>query len=74
MIQDLMKICALLQILDYTGSSFHSDWTDGSVRKLLGLNELVHNYINERVVELFHDVCFVEAQEVSGISSLPWTC
>ncbi|KAL6739531.1 hypothetical protein Aduo_012973 [Ancylostoma duodenale] len=56
--------CTWISVLDYTGSSFHSDWTDGSARKVLGLNELVHNYINERVAELFHDVCFVEAQEL----------
>ncbi|KHJ80436.1 hypothetical protein OESDEN_19889 [Oesophagostomum dentatum] len=51
-------------ILDYTGSSFHVNWTDGSSKKVLGLSELVHNYINERVVELFYDACFLEAQEV----------
>ncbi|WKY03227.1 hypothetical protein Q1695_004738 [Nippostrongylus brasiliensis] len=56
--------CTWISILDYAGSSFHSDWMDGNVKRVLGLNDLVHNYINERVTELFYNACFVEAQEV----------
>ncbi|VDL76832.1 unnamed protein product [Nippostrongylus brasiliensis] len=56
--------CTWISILDYAGSSFHSDWMDSNVKRVLGLNDLVHNYINERVTELFYNACFVEAQEV----------
>ncbi|XGW27597.1 hypothetical protein V3C99_007865 [Haemonchus contortus] len=56
--------CTWISILDYTGSSFHSTWVEANGQRVLGLNDLVYNYINERVVELFYNVCFVEAQEV----------
>ncbi|KAK6025724.1 hypothetical protein OSTOST_08368 [Ostertagia ostertagi] len=56
--------CTWISVLDYTGSSFHTSWTEGNGQRFLGLNDLVHNYINERVAELFYNVCFVEAQEV----------
>ncbi|KAK6750549.1 hypothetical protein RB195_002490 [Necator americanus] len=56
--------CTWISVLDYTGSSFHVDWADSTAKKVLGLNNLVHNYINERVAELFHDACFVDAQEL----------
>ncbi|KAK6055664.1 putative bacteriochlorophyll 4-vinyl reductase, partial [Cooperia oncophora] len=56
--------CTWISVLDYTGSSFHAEWTEMNGQRFLGLNDLVHNYINERVAELFYNVCFVEAQEV----------
>ncbi|KAK5966184.1 Myosin-XVIIIa [Trichostrongylus colubriformis] len=56
--------CTWISVLDYTGSSFHTSWAEANGQRPLALNDLVHNYINERVAELFYNVCFVEAQEV----------
>ncbi|CAI4224349.1 unnamed protein product [Auanema sp. JU1783] len=55
--------CTFISVLDYPGSTFHSEWVEGA-RATLGLNDLVFNYINERVAELFHDASFTEPQEV----------
>uniref|UniRef100_A0A1I7XSV6 PDZ domain-containing protein n=1 Tax=Heterorhabditis bacteriophora TaxID=37862 RepID=A0A1I7XSV6_HETBA len=59
--------CSWISILDYPGSTFHSEWADGK-QCALGLNELVYNYVNERVSELFHDVSFYEPQELQVYS------
>ncbi|KJH44016.1 myosin head [Dictyocaulus viviparus] len=54
-----------ISILDYPGSSFHINWINGSGQKALGLNDLVYNYVNERVAEFFYNRCFVDTQELA---------
>uniref|UniRef100_A0A0K0DNP0 Myosin motor domain-containing protein n=1 Tax=Angiostrongylus cantonensis TaxID=6313 RepID=A0A0K0DNP0_ANGCA len=53
-----------ISVFDYPGSTFHINWTERSGHRILGLSDLVYNYINECVTELFYNTCFVDAQEV----------
>ncbi|VDM55286.1 unnamed protein product [Angiostrongylus costaricensis] len=54
-----------ISVLDYPGSTFHINWTEGKAHRALGLSDLVYNYINECVTELFYNTCFVDAQELA---------
>ncbi|CAD6190812.1 unnamed protein product [Caenorhabditis auriculariae] len=53
--------CSWISVLDYPGSTFVPSWAGD---RPCGLNDLVMNYVNERISELFYDISFVEPQEV----------
>lgn len=52
-----------ITIIDIPGSNFNSAWCEGEVRAS-GLPDLVFNYVNERIAELFYDVSFTEQMEL----------
>ncbi|KAI1733242.1 myosin head (motor domain) domain-containing protein [Ditylenchus destructor] len=53
-----------INILDIPGGTFSDAWDKSTNTKPGGLNELVFNYVNEKVLELFYNTNFVEPAEL----------
>ncbi|CAJ0928533.1 unnamed protein product, partial [Mesorhabditis belari] len=56
--------CTYVTLVDLPGTNFNAAWIDGPKRRASNLNDLVYNYVNERVAELFHDKNFAEMDEI----------
>lgn len=52
-----------ITIIDFPGSNFNSVWSE-SGGQTSGLSDLVFNYVNERIAELFYDASFTEPMEL----------
>lgn len=53
-----------ITLLDVPGGNFNTQWSELGNNKTSNLNDLVYNYINERLAELFYDYSFREPAEV----------
>uniref|UniRef100_A0A914C202 Myosin XVIIIA n=1 Tax=Acrobeloides nanus TaxID=290746 RepID=A0A914C202_9BILA len=53
-----------ITLLDVPGGNFNSQWTDWGPSRPSTLNDLILNYLNERLAELFYNCSFKEPAEV----------
>lgn len=53
-----------ITILDVPGGNFNSQWTEWGPSRSSTLNDLILNYLNERIAEFFYNCSFKEPIEV----------